>query len=129
MWAIYGRMVRGHTLIEINKEHVKAALIMGIHPVIIMTRHVLPNVMNSVLVIATIHLAVAVLAESALSFLGVGTPPTEPSLGALVRIGNEYIFSGQWWITVFPGIALVILVLSVNIFGDWLRDELNPKLK
>ena len=101
----------------------------GIHPVMIMLRHVLPNVTGPVLVIATITLAIAILTEATLSFLGVGVPPTQPSLGTLIRVGNNYLFSGEWWMAVFPGVALVILVLAVNLLGDWLRDALNPKLR
>ncbi|MCB2101315.1 MAG: ABC transporter permease [Rhodobacterales bacterium] len=128
-WVQYARTVRGSTMVEKNKEYVQAARIIGIHPIIIMTRHVLPNVTGPVLVIATIHLAVAIITEATLSFLGVGVPVTEPSLGTLIRIGNDFLFSGEWWITIFPGIALILLVLSVNLLGDWLRDALNPKLR
>jgi peptide/nickel transport system permease protein len=128
-WVQYARTVRGSTMVEKNREYVMAAHIMGVHPVIIAMRHVLPNVMGPVLVIATIHLAIAVITEATLSFLGVGLPPTEPSLGTLIRIGNDFLFSGEWWITIFPGVALVLLVLSVNLLGDWLRDALNPKLR
>ncbi|MEM7430161.1 MAG: ABC transporter permease, partial [Pseudomonadota bacterium] len=108
---------------------VQAARVIGIGPAVILLRHVLPNVMGPVLVIATIHLALAVITEATLSFLGVGVPPTTPSLGTLIRIGNDYLFSGEWWITIFPGIALVLLVLAINLLGDWLRDALNPKLR
>ncbi len=128
-WVQYARTVRGSTMVEKNREYVMAAHIMGVHPVLIALRHVLPNVMGPVLVIATIHLAIAVITEATLSFLGVGLPPTEPSLGTLIRIGNDFLFSGEWWITIFPGVALVLLVLSVNLLGDWLRDALNPKLR
>ena len=128
-WVQYARTVRGSTMVERNKEYVQAARVIGIHPFLIMFRHVLPNVMSPVLVIATIHLAVAIITEATLSFLGVGVPPTEPSLGTLIRIGNDFLFSGEWWITIFPGIALAALVLSVNLLGDWLRDALNPKLR
>ncbi|MCP5368880.1 MAG: ABC transporter permease [Hyphomicrobiales bacterium] len=128
-WVQYARTVRGSTLVEKGKEYVQAARIIGVHPIVIMARHVLPNVMGPVLVIATIHLAVAIITEATLSFLGVGVPPTEPSLGTLIRIGNDFLFSGEWWITIFPGIALILLVLSVNLLGDWLRDALNPKLR
>ena len=103
--------------------------VIGRHPFAVMLRHVLPNVMGPVLVIATIHIATAIITEATLSFLGVGVPPTQPSLGTLIRIGNDFLFSGEWWITVFPGVALVILVLSVNLLGDWLRDALNPRLR
>ncbi|OZI47195.1 ABC transporter permease [Bordetella genomosp. 5] len=128
-WVQYARTVRGSTLVERNKEYVQAARLIGIRPFTILRRHILPNVMGPVLVIATIHLAVAIITEATLSFLGVGVPPTAPSLGTLIRIGNSYLFSGMWWISIFPGIALVMLVLSVNLLGDWLRDALNPKLR
>jgi peptide/nickel transport system permease protein len=128
-WVQYARTVRGSTLVEKSKEYVQAARVIGRHPFAIMLRHVLPNVMGPVLVIGTIHIATAIITEATLSFLGVGVPPTKPSLGTLIRIGNEFMMSGEWWITVFPGIALVTLVLSVNLLGDWLRDALNPKLR
>ncbi len=128
-WVQFARTVRGSTMVEKNKEYVQAARIIGIHPVLIMLRHVLPNVMGPVLVIATIGLAVAILLEATLSFLGVGVPPTEPSLGTLINIGNNFLFSGEWWIIIFPGVMLATLVLAVNLLGDWLRDALNPKLR
>ena len=128
-WVQYARTVRGSTMVEKGKEYVQAARVIGRHPLAIMLRHVLPNVMGPVLVIATIHIATAIITEATLSFLGVGVPPTRPSLGTLIRIGNEFLLSGEWWITLFPGIALVMLVLSVNLLGDWLRDALNPKLR
>jgi peptide/nickel transport system permease protein len=128
-WVQYARTVRGSTLVEKNREYVQAARVIGRRPAAIMWEHVLPNVMGPVLVIATIHLATAIITEATLSFLGVGVPPTTPSLGTLIRVGNDYLFSGEWWIAVFPGIALVVLVLSVNLLGDWLRDVLNPKLR
>jgi peptide/nickel transport system permease protein len=128
-WVQYARTVRGSTMVEKNKEYVQAARVIGRPPLAIMLRHVLPNVMGPVLVIATIHIATAIITEATLSFLGVGVPPTKPSLGTLIRIGNEFLLSGEWWITVFPGVALVMLVLSVNLLGDWLRDALNPKLR
>ena len=128
-WPQYARVTRGATLVEKNKEYVAAARIIGIHPVAIMVRHVLPNVMGPVLVLATIGLALAIISEATLSFLGVGVPPTTPSLGTLIRIGNNFLFSGEWWITLFPSGALVLLALSVNLLGDWLRDALNPKLR
>jgi peptide/nickel transport system permease protein len=128
-WVQYARTVRGSTLVEKGKEYVQAARVIGRHPLAIMLRHVLPNVTGPVLVIATIHIATAIITEATLSFLGVGVPPTQPSLGTLVRIGNDFLISGEWWITVFPGLALVVLVLSVNLLGDWLRDALNPKLR
>jgi len=128
-WVQYARTVRGSTLVEKNKEYVMAARVIGLSNTRIMTSHVLPNVMGPVLVIATLNLGFAILAEATLSFLGVGVPPTQPSLGTLIRIGNDFLFSGEWWITVFPGITLALMVLSVNLLGDWLRDALNPKLR
>ena len=128
-WVQYARTVRGSVLVEANKEYVLAARLIGLGPWTIMFKHVLPNVVGPVLVIATINLALAVITEATLSFLGVGLPPTEPSLGTLIRIGNDFLFSGEWWITIFPGITLAILALSVNLLGDWLRDALNPKLR
>jgi peptide/nickel transport system permease protein len=128
-WVQYARTVRSVTLVERNKEYVQAARLIGLGPMSIMFRQVLPNVMSPVLVIATINLALAVLTEATLSFLGVGLPPTEPSLGTLIRIGNNFLMSGEYWIVLFPGIALATLVLAVNLLGDWLRDALNPKLR
>ncbi len=128
-WVQYARTVRGSTIVEKNRDYVQAARVIGLSPVTIMRRHVLPNVLGPVLVIATINLALAVLTEATLSFLGVGFPPTEPSLGAMIQIGSRFLFSGEWWITVFPGVALAILVLAINMLGDWLRDALNPKLR
>lgn len=128
-WPRYTRVTRGATLVERNKEYVSAARVIGVHPIKIMLRHVLPNVMGPVLVLATIGLALAIITEATLSFLGVGVPPTQPSLGTLIRVGNNFLFSGEWWITLFPSLALVILVLAVNLLGDWLRDALNPKLR
>ena len=128
-WVQFARTVRGSTLVEKNREYVQAARVIGRHPLAIMLRHVLPNVMGPVLVIATIRFGLAIITEATLSFLGVGVPPTTPSLGTLIRVGNDFLFSGEWWVTVFPGLALVVLVLSVNLLGDWLRDALNPKLR
>jgi peptide/nickel transport system permease protein len=128
-WVQYARTVRGSTMVEKNKEYVQAARVIGVRPLAIMFKHVLPNVLGPVLVLATVHIATAIITEATLSFLGVGVPPTTPSLGTLIRIGNEFLFSGEWWITIFPGVALVLLVLSVNLLGDWLRDALNPKLR
>jgi len=128
-WVQYARTVRGSTLVEKNKEYVQAARVIGVSPLAIMGKHVLPNVLGPVLVLGTVHIATAVLTEATLSFLGVGVPPTTPSLGTLIRIGQEFLFSGEWWITIFPGLALVLFVLSVNLLGDWLRDALNPKLR
>jgi peptide/nickel transport system permease protein len=128
-WVQYARTVRAATMVETAKDYVRAAKVIGLPPWRIMLRHILPNVMSPVLVISTINLAAAVLTEATLSFLGVGMPPTYPSLGTLIRIGNEFVFSGIWWIALFPALALVILVLAVNIVGDWLRDRFNPKLR
>ena len=128
-WVQYARTVRGSTLVERNKEYVQAARVTGVSPLRIMRRHVLPNVMGPVLVLATIQVATAIITEATLSFLGVGAPPTSPSLGTLIRVGNDYLFSGEWWITVFPGLMLVTISLSVNLLGDWLRDALNPRLR
>ena len=128
-WPMYARTVRAVTMVEKSKEYVKAARITLVPSSVIMVRHVLPNAMGPVLVIATIYLAMAIILEATLSFLGVGIPPTEPSLGTLIRVGNDFLFSGEWWITIFPGMVLAILVLAVNLLGDWLRDALNPKLR
>jgi peptide/nickel transport system permease protein len=128
-WPLYARTVRAVTMVERSKEYVQAARVSSIPSSLIMMRHVLPNAMGPVLVIATIYLAMAIILEATLSFLGVGIPPSEPSLGTLIRIGNDFLFSGEWWITVFPGVALCIFVLAVNLLGDWLRDALNPKLR
>jgi peptide/nickel transport system permease protein len=128
-WVHYARTVRGSTLVERNKEYIQAARVIGVHPARIVTGHLLPNVLGPVLVIATINLATAVLTEATLSFLGVGLPPTQPSLGTLIRVGNDYLLSGDWWISVFPGVVLALLILSVNLLGDWARDALNPKLR
>jgi peptide/nickel transport system permease protein len=121
--------VRGSTLVERNKEYVQAARVIGVTPLRIMRRHVLPNVMGPVLVLATIQVATAIIIEATLSFLGVGVPPTSPSLGTMIRVGNDYLMSGEWWITIFPGAVLVLIALSVNLLGDWLRDALNPRLR
>ena len=128
-WVQYARTVRGSTLVERNKEYVQAARVIGVAPLRIMFRHVLPNVLGPVLVLATIQVAAAILTEATLSFLGVGVPPTSPSLGTLIRVGNDFLFSGEWWITIFPGVMLVLIALSVNLLGDWLRDALNPRLR
>ena len=128
-WVRYARTVRGSTLVERNKEYVQAARVIGRHPAAIMFTHVLPNALGPVLVLVTLHIGEAIITEATLSFLGVGVPPTQPSLGTLIRIGNDFLFSGEWWITVFPAAALVMLVLAVNVLGDWLRDALNPRLR
>lgn len=128
-WAQFARTVRGATMVERQKDYVSAARIMGVHPILILLRHVLPNVLGPVLVIGTISLALAIIEEATLSFLGVGVPPTQPSLGTLIRIGQQFLFSGEWWILFFPAVTLIALALSVNVLGDWLRDALNPKLR
>jgi peptide/nickel transport system permease protein len=128
-WVMYARTVRGSTLVERNKEYVQAARVTGVANHRIMLRHVLPNVLGPVMVLATIQVATAIITEATLSFLGVGVPPTSPSLGTLIRVGNDYLFSGEWWITVWPGLMLILIALSVNLLGDWLRDALNPRLR
>jgi peptide/nickel transport system permease protein len=128
-WVQYARTVRGSTLVEKSKEYVQAARVIGVSKWRIMVKHVLPNVLGPVLVIATLNVATAILTEATLSFLGVGMPSTQPSLGTLINEGNNYLFSGEWWITIFPGVALIVMVISVNLLGDWLRDALNPKLR
>jgi peptide/nickel transport system permease protein len=128
-WVKYARTVRGSTMVERQKEYVQSARVIGVSNARIMRKHVLPNVLGPVLVLATIDVAQAVIIESTLSFLGVGVPPTSPSLGTLIRVGNDFLFSGEWWITVFPGALLMIIALSVNLLGDWLRDALNPRLR
>ncbi len=128
-WVQYARTVRGSTLVEKNKEYVQAARVIGVAPWRIMLRHVLPNVLGPVLVIATINIATAIITEATLSFLGVGVPPTSPSLGTMINTGNNFLYSGEWWLVVFPGVALVLLCMSVNLIGDWLRDALNPRLR
>ncbi|MEJ5028529.1 ABC transporter permease [Comamonas sp. MYb21] len=128
-WVQYARTVRGSTMVERNKEYVQAARVTGVAPLRIMVKHVLPNVLGPVMVLATIQVATAIITEATLSFLGVGAPPTSPSLGTLIRVGNDYLFSGEWWITIFPGLMLVLIALSVNLLGDWLRDALNPRLR
>jgi peptide/nickel transport system permease protein len=128
-WTQYARTVRGSTMVEKTRDYVRAARVIGLPVRTIVGRHILPNIAGPILVIATINLALAILTEATLSFLGVGMPPTQPSLGTLIRIGNEYLFSGIWWVVIFPAMALVLLVLSVNIIGDWLRDYFNPKLR
>jgi peptide/nickel transport system permease protein len=128
-WVQYARTIRGSTLVEKNKDYVAAARLVGLPAPVIMVRHVLPNVIGPVLVILTINLGLAIITEATLSFLGVGLPPTQPSLGTLISIGNQYLFSGDWWIVTFPGVTLGVLVLAVNLLGDWLRDALNPRLR
>jgi len=128
-WVQYARTVRGSVMVEKNKDYVAAAQLIGLPAPVIMVRHVLPNTLGPILVIATINLALAILTEATLSFLGSGMPDTMPSLGTLIRIGNNYLFAGEWWIVAFPGLSLALLILSMNMLGDWLRDALNPKLR
>lgn len=128
-WVQYARTVRASTLVESRREYVMAAQVIGVASHRIMFRHVLPNVVGPILVLATIHVATAIITEATLSFLGVGVPPTSPSLGTLIRIGNDYLFSGEWWIIVFPGLALMVLAVAVNLLGDWMRDAFNPRLR
>lgn len=128
-WVHFARTVRGSTMVERNKEYIQAARVIGVRPARIVVGHLLPNVIGPVLVIGTINLATAIITEATLSFLGVGLPPTQPSLGTLIRVGNDYLLSGDWWISIFPGIVLALLILSVNLLGDWLRDALNPRLR
>ena len=128
-WVQYARAVRGSTMVERHKEYVQAARVIGVAPLRIMMKHVLPNVMGPVLVLSTIQVATAILAEATLSFLGVGVSPTSPSLGTFINEGNKQLFSGAWWLVIFPGTMLVLIALSINLFGDWLRDALNPRLR
>ncbi len=128
-WVQYARTVRASTMVERRKEYVLAARIIGVKSARIMRRHILPNTLTPVLVAATLNLGLAILSEATLSFLGVGMPVTQPSLGTLIRIGNQYLFSGLWWVVVFPAAQLGLIVLAVNLLGDWLRDALNPKLR
>ncbi|MDB5946174.1 MAG: transporter permease, partial [Ramlibacter sp.] len=128
-WVQYARTVRGSTLVERSKEYVLAARVTGVTSLRIMVRHVLPNILGPVMVLATIQVATAIITEATLSFLGVGAPANSPSLGTLIQVGNKFLFSGNWWITVFPGAMLVVIALSVNLLGDWLRDALNPRLR
>ena len=129
LWPNFARTVRGSTLVERNKDYVMAGRVIGVPSWKIMTSHVLPNVIGPVMVIGTLGLGLAIIAEATLSFLGVGLPPTQPSLGTLIRFGNDFLFSGEWWVTVFPGLALVLMVLAINLLGDWMRDALNPRLR
>ena len=128
-WPQFARTVRGSTLVERGREYVMAAKVIGLSSPRIMASHILPNVLGPVLVIATLNLGLAILDDATLSFLGVGVPPTQPSLGTLIRIGNDFLFSGEWWVTIFPGVMLAVMVLSINLLGDWLRDALNPRLR
>ena len=129
LWPNFARTVRGSTMVERNKDYVMAARVIGVSSWRIMLNHVLPNVIGPVMVVGTLGLGLAVIAEATLSFLGVGLPPTEPSLGTLIRFGDDFLYSGQWWVSVFPGVALILMVLAINLLGDWLRDALNPKLR
>jgi peptide/nickel transport system permease protein len=129
LWPNFARTVRGSTLVERNKDYVMAARVIGVPSWRIMLNHVLPNVIGPVMVIGTLGLGLAIIAEATLSFLGVGLPPTQPSLGTLIRFGDDFLFSGQWWVTVFPGLTLILMVLAINLLGDWLRDALNPRLR
>ena len=128
-WVQYARTVRGSTLVERNKEYVQAARVIGVRRCASCSATCCPTCMGPVLVLATIQVAAAILTEATLSFLGVGVPPTSPSLGTLIRIGNDFLFTGEWWITIFPGVMLILIALSVNLLGDWLRDALNPRLR
>ena len=128
-WVKYARTVRGSTMREKKREYVQAAQVFGVGSLRIMFTHILPNVLGPILVLVTVQIATAIITEATLSFLGVGVPPTTPSLGTLIRIGNEFLFSGEWWITIFPGLTLIVFVLTINLLGDWLRDALNPKLQ
>ncbi len=128
-WVPFARTVRAVTLVEKEKQYVAAARLVGRSRLAILFRHILPNVLSSVLVIGTILLALAIIAEATLSFLGVGAPPTKPSLGTLIRIGQDFLFSGEWWILFFPALTLLLLALSTNLLGDWLRDYFNPQTR
>jgi peptide/nickel transport system permease protein len=128
-WPQFARTIRGSTLVERGKEYVMAAKVIGLSPLRIMVTHILPNVLGPVFVVGTLTVGLAIITEATLSFLGVGLPPTQPSVGTLIRIGNNFLFSGEWWITIFPGVALVLMVLSINLLGDWVRDALNPRLR
>lgn len=128
-WVQYARTVRAQTIVETGKDYVQAAKLIGVPARRIMAKHILPNTLTPVLVAATLSFGMAILTEATLSFLGIGMPPTQPSLGTLIRIGNQFLFSGSWWIVVFPVVQLCLLVVSVNLLGDWLRDALNPKLR
>ena len=129
LWVNFARTARASAFVEKNKEYVQATQIMGMHPLRIMFVQILPNILGPIMVILTVDLAVAILLEATLSFLGVGVPPNQPSLGTLIRIGTEYLFSGEWWIVMFPSLTLIVLIVSVNVLGDFLRDALNPRLR
>ena len=127
-WPQYARTVRACVLAAKKQEYVDAARIIGLHPFVIIYRHILPNTFSPLLVISTVQVANAIITEASLSFLGLGMPVTKPSLGSLIQNGFHYVFSGSWWITMLPAIVLVILILAINLLGDWLRDVLNPKI-
>ncbi len=129
LWPQFARTVRGSTLVERGKEYVLAAQVIGLSPSRIMLTHILPNVLGPVVVIGTLTIGLAIITEATLSYLGVGLPPTQPSVGTLIRVGNDFLYSGEWWIAVFPGVTLLLIVLSINLFGDWLRDAMNPRLR
>jgi peptide/nickel transport system permease protein len=129
LWPQFARTVRGSTMVERGRDYVMAARVIGLSPLRIMASHILPNVLGPVTVLATLNLGIAIVTEATLSFLGVGLPPTQPSLGTLIQVGDNFLFSGEWWITIFPGIMLGLMVLAINLMGDWLRDALNPRLR
>jgi peptide/nickel transport system permease protein len=129
LWPQFARTVRGSTLVERHREYVMAARVIGLSSARIMASHILPNVLGPVMVLGTLNLGIAIVTEATLSFLGIGLPPTEPSLGTLIRIGNDFLFSGEWWVAIFPGLTLAVMVLANNLLGDWLRDALNPRLR
>lgn len=128
-WVQYARTVRAQTAVERRKEYVQAAQLLKVPARRIMFSHILPNTLTPILVAATLNFGMAILTEATLSFLGIGMPPSQPSLGTLIRLGNQFLFSGMWWIVLFPVMQLCLLVVSVNLLGDWLRDALNPKLR
>lgn len=128
-WVQFARTVRAATMIERRKDYVAAARLSRVSGIRILITHILPNTIGPVLVLATLGLGVAILTEAILSFLGLGMPPSQPSLGTLIRAGNDLLLSGEWWASLFPGATLVLLVLAVNMVGDWLRDVLNPRLR
>jgi len=128
-WPHFARLVRGAVLVERQKDYVAAAQLVGRGPIFIMARQLLPNVLNPIFVLATLDISFAIMSEATLSFLGFGMPATQPSLGTLIKIGYTYLFSGEWWVAIFPGLTLMILLVAINIFGDWVRDMLDPKLR
>ncbi len=128
-WPHFARLVRGAVLVERQKDYVAAAKLVGRGPIFIMARQLLPNVLNPIFVLATLDIAFAIMSEATLSFLGFGMPATQPSLGTLIKIGYGYLFSGEWWVAIFPGLTLMILLVAINIFGDWVRDMLDPRLR